>query len=117
LERKVQTDADYDNRRNLLDTDVLRAEALEILTHYERPEDFWRDYRKVRQADPTVPAELKALNAQAFDKFLRFHVDGQHSEVARQHRFNRLFIEAHEVFISRDREHYVPNHLRAKTSN
>jgi len=115
LERKVQTDADYDNRRSLLDTDVLRGEALEILTHYERPEDFWRDYRKVREADPTVPAELKALNLPAFDKFLRFHVDGQHSEVARQHRFNRLFIEAHEVFISREREHYVPNHLRAKT--
>jgi hypothetical protein len=115
LERKVQTDADYDNRRNLLDTDVLRAEAMEILTQYERPEEFWRDYLRVREADPTVPAELKMLKVPAFEKFLRFHLDGQHSEVARQHRFNRLFIEAHEVFIGREREGYVPQHLKSKT--
>jgi hypothetical protein len=108
---KVQTDADYDNRRQLLDAEVLRAEALEILTHYARPEDFWRDYHKVREADPTVPGELKALQVPAFEKFLKFHINGQHSTVARQHRFNRLFIEAHEVFISRDRERYVLNHL------
>jgi len=114
LERKVQTDADYDNRRQLLDSDVLRAEAVEILTHYDRPEEFWRDYKKIREADPTVPSELKALNVPAFEKFLRFHLDGQHSAVARQHRYNRLFIEAHEVFISRDREHYVANHLKVK---
>jgi hypothetical protein len=112
LDEKVQTDADYDSRRQLLDADVLRAEAMEILTHYDRPEDFWRDFRKVREADPTVPGELKALNVPAFEKFLRFHVDGVHSDVARQHRFNRLFVEAHEVFISRDRENYVRNHLK-----
>jgi hypothetical protein len=112
LEEKVQTDIDYDNRRQLLDTDVLRAEALEILTHYEKAQDFWRDYLKIRQADPTTPTEMKALNVPAFEKFLKFHVDGQHSEVARQQRFNRLFIEAHEVFISRDRENYVLDHLK-----
>jgi hypothetical protein len=112
LDEKVQTDADYDSRRELLDADVLRAEAMEILTHYDRPEDFWRDYRKVREADPTVPGELKALNVPAFEKFLRYHVNGVQSPVARQHRFNRLFLEAHEVFISRDRENYVPNHLK-----
>jgi hypothetical protein len=112
LESRVQTDADYDNRRQLLDADILRAEALEILTHYERPEDFWRDYQRVRAADPTVPGELRALNVPAFEKFLKYHVDGQQSPVARQHRFNRLFLEAHEVFISRDRENYVLNHLK-----
>jgi len=112
LEEKVQTDIDYDNRRQLLDTDVLRAEALEILTHYEKAQDFWRDYLKIRQADPTTPTEMKALNVPAFEKFLKFHVDGQHSEVARQQRFNRLFIEAHEVFVSRDRENYVLDHLK-----
>ena len=36
--------------------------------------------------------------------------------VARQHRFNRLFLEAHEVFISRDRENYVLNHLMKSDS-
>jgi hypothetical protein len=101
----------------LLDTDVLRAEVLEILTHYEKAEDFWRDYAKIRKADPTTPAELKALSVPAFDKFLKFHVDGQHSEVARQHRFNRLFIEAHEVFLSRDRDNYVLGHLRDSAKN
>ena len=74
LDQQVQTDADYDNRRQLLDNDVLRAEALEILTRYSRPEDFWRDYLKVRQADPTLPAEVRALNLPAFDRFLKFHV-------------------------------------------
>lgn len=112
LDRQVRTDADYDNRRELLDADVLRAEALELLTRYERPEDFWRDYLKVRQADPALPAELRALDLPAFEKFLRFHVDGRYSPVARQQRFNRLFIEAHEVFLSRDRENYVLHHLK-----
>src|SRR5207249_2964999 len=44
LESRVQTDVDYDHRRQLLDSDVMRAEALEILTHYQNPELFWRDY-------------------------------------------------------------------------
>ena len=112
LESRIQTDADYDNRRELLDADVLRAEALEILTQYDRPEDFWRDYQRVREADPTMPAELRALNLPAFEKFLKFHLNGEQSPVARQQRFNRLFLEAHEVFISRDREKYVLNHLK-----
>ncbi len=111
LEAKVQTDAAYDNRRQLLDADVLRAEAVEILARYDRPEEFWRDYLKVRQADPTVPSELKPLNTPAFERFLKFHVGGLHSEVARQHRFNRLFIEAQEIFMGRDRQHYVIAHL------
>jgi hypothetical protein len=113
LQDKALTDAEYDQRRELLDADVLRAEALEILTAYERAEDFWRDYLKVRHADPTLPSEIKALQATAFEKFLKFHIDGQTSAAARQHRFNRLFIEASEVFISRDREHYVPHHLES----
>ncbi len=117
IERKVQTDVDYDQRRQLLDADMLRAEALEILTRYERPEDFWRDYRKVREADPSVPAELRALNVPAFERFLKFHVNGEYSAVARQQRFDRLFIEAHEVFVSRDRQNYVLNHLKGLTPN
>jgi hypothetical protein len=35
--------------------------------------------------------------------------------VARQQRFDRLFLEAHEAFISRDRENYVMNHLKGTT--
>jgi hypothetical protein len=111
LETRVQTDVDYDLRRELLDADVLRAEALEIMTTYSDPRDFWRDYVRVRQADPTLPAEIKALRLPAFDRFLRLHAERQLSPMARQQRFNRLFIEAQEVFISRDRDQYVLQHL------
>jgi len=114
LEMKVQTDLDYDNRRQLLDQDILHAETVEILTHYERAPDFWRDYLEVREADPTVPGELAVLNLPAFDRFLKFHINGQCSQVARQQRFDRLFIEAHEVLLSRDRENYVLEHLKDK---
>jgi len=113
LEGKVQTDADYDNLRRLVDSDVLRAEAVEILTHYANAEEFWRNYRKIREADPTVPSELRALKMPAFERFLKYHVDGHFSEVARQQRFDRLFIEAHEILLSRDREHYAINHLKS----
>ena len=59
----------------------------------------------------TLPAAVKSLNVPAFERFLKFHAEGGHSAVARQHRFNRLFIEAQEVFVSRDRENYALNHL------
>ena len=94
---------------------MLRAEALEILTHYHSAEDFWKDYRRVREADPTVPGEARALNAPGFEKFLKFHLDGSHSSVARQHRFDRLFFEAHEILLSRDRKNYVLDHLKRLT--
>lgn len=116
LENKAVVDAEYDQRRELLDQEVLRAEALELLTHYEKPEDFWRDYRRARQADPTLPAELRALNLPGWEKFLKFHAQGQHSSSAREYRFNQLFLEAQELFISRDRAGYVMAHLRGGPS-
>ena len=112
IEQRVQTDIDYDQRRELMDAEVLHAEALEIFAAYERPENFWRDYLRIREMDPTTPGEVRSLKAPAFERFLRFHVEGQHSAAARQQRFNRLFIEAQEMFISRDRDHYVLNHLK-----
>jgi hypothetical protein len=117
LDLKVQTDVEYDAHRQLMDTEVLRAEALEILAHYEQPKDFWRDYFRVRKADPTVPAEIQRLSLPAFEKFLRFQVESQRSAIARQQRFNRLFIEAHEIFLSRDRERYALEHLSRKYSS
>ncbi len=112
LDNKVQTDVEYDNRRQLLQADVMHAEALEILTHYEEPAAFWADYSKVREADPTSPSAVRALGVVPFEKFLRYHVTGAYSEAARQQRFNRLFLEAQEVFVSRDREGYVVQHLK-----
>jgi len=50
-----------------------------------------------------------------FREFLKFHVEGHYSSVARQHRFDRLFFEAHEVLLSRDRQHYVLDHLKNLT--
>jgi hypothetical protein len=117
LDRQVQTDSEYDNRRQLLQADVLAAETLEILVHYPRPEDFWRDYLKVRQADPTTESAVEALQLPAFRKFLKFHVQGAYSAAARQHRFNRLFLEAQEIFVSRDREQYVSQHLKQLTTS
>ena len=116
LEGRVETDVNYDQRRELMDADVLRAEALEILTHYESAQDFWRDYRRVREADPTVPSELKSMDLPAFHRFLKYHVEGELSKVARQQRFNRLFIEAHEVFLSRDPESYALKMLKEAKS-
>jgi hypothetical protein len=112
VESRAVTDVMYDDRRQLMDADLLRAEALEILTHYEDPEAFWRDYTRVREADPTLPGELRKLEAPAFEKFLRFHLEGQLSAPARQNRFNRLFVEAQELFVSRDRENYALSHLK-----
>jgi hypothetical protein len=116
LESKIKTDADYDQRRELVDAGVLHGEAAEIVSHYEKPEEFWRDYCRVREADPTLPGEVKKLDLPPFESFLRFHVEGRYSEAARQHRFNRLFVEAQELFVSRDRSGYVMNHLKAKPS-
>jgi hypothetical protein len=112
LESRVQTDAEYDSRRELMDEDILRSETVEVLAHYDRPEDFWRDYAKVRDVDPTTAAEMKAVNVPAFERFLKYHLQDRYSAIARQQRFNRLFIEAHEIFISRDRDGYTMKHLK-----
>lgn len=112
IQTHVETDIQYDDRRELLNEDILHAEALEILTHYEKPDAFWCDYRKIRELDPTSPNQLSSINVPAFEKFLKFHTTGHHSALARQQRFNRLFVEAHEIFISRDRERYVLDNLK-----
>ncbi len=116
LGHKLQTDLAYDQRRGLLDGDVLRAEALELLARYPQPEDFWRDYRRARAADPTTPAALRELNLPAFESFLKPHTEGALSSVARQDRFNRLFLAAHETFLARDREGYVLRHLEPRVA-
>jgi hypothetical protein len=113
---KLQTDIEYDQRRGLLAGDVLQAEALEVLARYTHPKDFWTDYRRAREADPITPAAVRQLNLPAFEPFLKPHAEGQLSSVARQDRFNRLFLAAHEAFIARDREGYVPQHLSPGSS-
>ena len=111
LDQRVATDITYEARRRLLEGDVLKTEAVALAARYERAEDFWRDYRRVRAADPATPAALAQLDLPAFAEFLKYHVDGSCSAVARQSRFNNLFLQAHEIFIGRDRAGYVPQHL------
>jgi hypothetical protein len=112
LESRVRTDAEYDARCELMGEEVLRAEVVEILTRYDDPQKFWQDYSRARTADPTTQADLKALALPAFEPFLKFHVQCDYSSAARQQRFNRLFVEAHEILISRDRDGYVMKHLK-----
>lgn len=112
LGRKLQTDIEYDERRGILEGDLLQAEAMEVLSTYAIPDDFWRDYQRAREADPTTPAALQRLQLPAFERFLKDHAEGQMSSVARLDRFNRLFLAAHESFIGRDRENYALHHLR-----
>jgi hypothetical protein len=115
LGRKLQTDIEYDERRGILEGDLLHAEAVEVLSAYATADDFWRDYRRAREADPTTPAALQRLQLPAFDRFLKNHAEGQMSSVARQDRFNRLFLAAHELFVTRDREGYALRHLSPHT--
>jgi hypothetical protein len=113
LGQKLQTDLAYDQRRELFEGDVLRAEALEALAKYESPAAFWRDFRSAREADPTTTADLERLGLPGFAGFLQRHVDGHLTSVARLDRFNRLFLIAHETFVGRDRERYALDQARA----
>jgi hypothetical protein len=113
LDRRLVTDNEFDLRKRLMENDVLKGEAVEIIAQYSEPSDFWADYMKARQADPFTHEELRKLNLPAFEKFLKYHASGDVSIFSMQFRFNRLFIEANEIFISKDRQHYVPNMLRS----
>jgi hypothetical protein len=111
LDQRLTTEVSYEARRKLLESDILKAEAVVVTSRYETPEAFWDDYRRAREADPTTPAALEQLDRPAFAEFLKPHVDGACSAAARQRRFNHLFLQAHEVFLTRDREGYVQQHL------
>ena len=97
--------------------ELLTAELNLLLASYASPDEFWKDYYAVRQADPTTPTDLEKLGLKRFNGFLELHVNGAYSPEARQQRFNALFLLAHKTFILNDREHYVlknlsPNHER-----
>ncbi len=113
LDQRMLTDAEYDVRRRLMDAEVLKAEAVEIVSQYRRAEQFWADYAKVRQADPTTPTELRRLMVPAFEKFLKHHASGECSAFSRESRFNRLFIEAHELYLAKDRQGYALSTLKS----
>ena len=97
----------YEVFRTYTGGDLLTAELQLLLASYASPKEFWGDYYKVRQADPTTPAELEKLGSKRFSGFLELHVNGAYSPEARQQRFNALFLLAHKAFILNDRENYV----------
>jgi hypothetical protein len=113
LDTQHEVASRYDTFRSYTGGELLTAELQALLASYASPDEFWRDYRAVRQADPTTPAALEKLGLKRFNGFLELHVSGTYSPEARQQRFNALFLLAHKTFILNDREHYVLHHLRA----
>jgi len=85
-----------------------------FLDGYGTPAEFWRDYYKVRQADPTTVEEAAALGVERFHGFLELHVSGSLSEEARRQRFDALFLLAHKAFLLADRKNYVLKSLQAQ---
>jgi hypothetical protein len=102
----------YEIFRSYTGGDLLTAELQQLLASYASPQEFWRDYYKVRKADPTTSAGLERLAINRFNGFLELHVNGAYSPEARQQRFDALFLLAHKVFILNDRQNYVLNSLK-----
>ncbi|MDB6067310.1 MAG: hypothetical protein JWR26_3518 [Pedosphaera sp.] len=102
----------YEIFRSYTGGELLTAELQLLLASYPSPDEFWKDYHTVRQADPTSPSDLEKLGRKRFNGFLELHVNGTYSPEARQQRFNALFLQAHKAFILNDRENYVLNHLQ-----
>lgn len=111
LENQHQIANRYEIFRKYTGGDLLAAELQQLLAGYESPQEFWRDYYKVRKADPTTAAELERLGITRFNGFLQLHLDGAYSPEARQQRFNALFLLAHKAFMLNDRQNYALNFL------
>ena len=112
LDQRLIVDKQYASFKEIMGSDdLLRAEALEVIGQYSDPNQFWRDYVRVRIADPVTKADHGRLGIAPFDSFLKLHADGVYNEQAREHRFNGLFVLAHQAFLKRDSEHYALDHL------
>jgi len=114
LIRKQEISQQYDVFRTYTGGDLLSAELQQLLGSYATPAEFWRDYYKVRKADPTTEPQLKLLGVDRFKSFLQLHVQDTYSEESREQRFNALFLLAHKAFILADRKNYVLDHLNQK---
>jgi len=111
LIRNQEVSDQYDLFRTYTGGELLSAELQQLLDSYATPAEFWRDYYKVRQADPTTEAQLNQLCVDRFKSFLQLHVQDTYSEESRQQRFNALFLLAHKAFILADRRNYILDHL------
>jgi hypothetical protein len=111
LVRKQQVSEQYDVFRTYTGGDLLKAELQQLLESYASPAEFWRDYYKVRKADPTTQPQLDSLGVDRFRNFLQLHIEETYSEEGRQQRFDALFLLAHKSFILADRKHYILENL------
>ncbi len=114
LVEKQQVSDKYEVFRTYTGGDLLKAELQQLLASYGSPVEFWRDYERVRRADPTTPEDLRQLGIQRFNGFLELHLGGTYSEEARRQRFDALFLLAHKAFILADRKDYVLDNLAVK---
>ena len=112
---KQQVSEQYEVFRTYTGGDLLKAELEQLLASYATPAEFWRDYYRVRKADPTSEAEREALGISRFKGFLELHVGGTYSEEARLQRFDALFLLAHKAFILADRKNYILENLASET--
>ena len=116
LVQKQEVSDNYEVFRTYTGGDLLKAELDQLLASYHEPSEFWRDYYRVRQADPTTPQQLKELGIGRFANFLELHVGGTYSAESRAQRFDALFLLAHKAFILADRKNYVLNNLAPQIS-
>jgi hypothetical protein len=116
LVQKQQISDQYERFRTYTGGDLLKAELDQLLRAYPVHEEFWRDYYRVRRADPTTEKEVKDLGISRFNSFLELHAQGTYSQEARGQRFDALFLLAHKAFILADRKNYVLNNLLPRQS-
>jgi hypothetical protein len=111
LVQKQEVSDRYEVFRTYTGGELLKAELDQLLASYHDTSEFWYDYYRVRQADPTTPQQLKELGIGRFANFLELHVGGTYSAESRAQRFDALFLLAHKAFILADRKNYVLNNL------
>jgi hypothetical protein len=116
--REIDTKHDvarrYDIFREYSGGELLNAELQELLAAYSKPDEFWRDYCRVRRADPTTETAARELGVPRFASFLELHAKGVYSPEARGQRFNQLFLMAHKAFLLNDPSGYALGHLEGK---
>lgn len=111
LDESLQIDMKHENLRDMLgSTSLAYTDASEILREYSSPEEFLRDYKKAREADPITKNAYDALNLPAFREFIMPHIEG-YSELQREARWNELLVCATEKFVEKDKDYSAKIHL------
>lgn len=83
----------------------VKAQAIEVLNLYDRPESFWKDYSQVKETDPRCHADVAAMDVNRFNSFVMPHVEEGLSDERRKARFDDLFFVAHAYWARKDRDY------------